>query len=43
MAIEYDSILGCWCLHYAGEVICLAAGSETAALAEGQAIVDSWQ
>ena len=43
MDIEYDSILGCYCLHYAGEVICLAADSLTAALAEGQAIVDTWQ
>lgn len=43
MDIEYDSILGCYCLHYAGEVICLAAQSLSTAQAEGQAIVDTWQ
>jgi hypothetical protein len=41
--IEYDSILGRWCLHYAGEIICLAADSLEAAEAEGQAVVDTWQ
>jgi len=43
MDIEYDSILGCYCLHYVGEVICLGAATLTAAEAEAQQIVDSWQ
>lgn len=40
--VEYDRILGCWCLHFAGEVICLGADSHLEALAESQVIVDNW-
>ena len=40
--VDYDGILGCYCLHYAGEVICLGAQTHSEALEEALGIVDQW-
>ena len=40
--VEYDSTLGCWCLHYAGEVVCLAADTHSQALEEAALVVEQW-
>jgi hypothetical protein len=40
--VEYDSVLGCYCLHFAGEVICLGAQTHSEALEEALGIVDQW-
>ena len=40
--VEYDSLLSCYCLHFAGEVVCLAAATHSEALEEALGIVDQW-
>jgi hypothetical protein len=40
--VEYDSALGCYCLHFAGEVICLGAQTHSEALEEALGVVDQW-
>lgn len=40
--VEYDSVLGCWCLHFAGEVICLGSDTHSEALEESANIVELW-
>ena len=40
--VEYDSILCCFTLHYAGEVICLAAATHSEALEEAAYTVETW-
>jgi hypothetical protein len=40
--VEYDAILGCYCLHFAGEVICLAAATHSEALDEAAVVVEQW-
>jgi hypothetical protein len=40
--IEYDSILGCYCLHYRGEVICLQSRTLRAADTEAEHIMAVW-
>lgn len=41
--VDWDGILNCWTLHYAGEIICLGASSEHEAKSEAQLIVDTWE
>ena len=40
--VEYDSVLGCYCLHFAGEVICLAAATHSEAVEEAAYVVEQW-
>ena len=40
--VEYDSVLGCYTLHFAGEIICLGAQTLTEARQEAEGIVESW-
>jgi len=40
--VDYDSILGCYCLHFAGEVICLGSNTRSEALEEAAVIVEQW-
>lgn len=40
--VDYDSTLGCFCLHWAGEVICLGAATHSEALEESANIVELW-
>ena len=40
--VEYDSVLGCYTLHFAGEVVCLAAASHSEAQEEALGIVTEW-
>jgi hypothetical protein len=40
--VEYDSVLGCYCLHFAGEVVCLGAATHSQALEEALGIVEEW-
>jgi hypothetical protein len=40
--VDYDAIIGCWCLHYDGEIICLGNDLYDDALAEAANIVDDW-
>ena len=41
--VDYDAVLGCFILHYAGEAICLGAENFKDAFYEAQIIVDDWQ
>ena len=41
--VEYDSVLGCYTLHFAGEIICLGSQTLTEAREESKLIVESWQ
>ena len=38
--VDYDSTLGCYCLHFAGEVICLGSNTRSEALEEAAVIVE---
>jgi hypothetical protein len=40
--VEYDSTLGCFCLHFAGEIICLGADTHSEALEEAAYTVETW-
>jgi len=40
--VEYDSVLGCYCLHFAGEIICLGADTQSEALEEAALVVEQW-
>jgi hypothetical protein len=40
--VEYDSVLGCYCLHFAGEVICLGAHTLAEAQEEAAYTVEQW-
>ncbi len=40
--VEYDSVLGCYCLHFAGEVVCLAAATHSEAQEEAAYTVEQW-
>jgi hypothetical protein len=40
--VEYDPVLSCWCLHFAGEVICLGADTHSEALEEAAYTVETW-
>jgi hypothetical protein len=40
--VEYDSVLGCFTLHFAGEIVCLGAQTHSEALEEALGIVDQW-
>ena len=40
--VEYDSVLGCYCLHFAGEIICLGSQTFEDAREEAQMIVEAW-
>ena len=40
--VDYDSILGCYCLHFAGEVICLGSATRSEALEEAAVVVEQW-
>jgi hypothetical protein len=40
--VEYDTVLGCYCLHYAGEIVCLAAATHSEAYEEALGIVTEW-
>lgn len=41
--IEYDEILGCFTLHYDGEIICLGAATHSEALEEAAYTVETWR
>jgi hypothetical protein len=40
--VDYDSTLGCFCLHFAGEVVCLGADTHSEALEEAAVVVEQW-
>lgn len=40
--VEYDSVLSCYCLHFAGEVVCLAAQTHSEAVDEAVYVVEQW-
>lgn len=41
--VEYDSTLGCYTLHWAGEIICLGSDSYSEALEEAAYTVETWE
>ena len=41
--IEYDSVLGCYTLHFAGEIICLGSATLTEAKEEAKLVMEAWQ
>ncbi len=40
--VEYDSVLGCFTLHFAGEIVCLASATHSEAVEEAAYVVDQW-
>ena len=40
--VEYDPVLGCFTLHYAGEIVCLGADTHSEALEEAAYTVEAW-
>ena len=40
--VEYDAVLGCYCLHFAGEIICLGADTLDDAKIEALSVVEAW-
>jgi len=40
--VEYDSVLGCYCLHYAGEIVCLGSETRNEAAEEASLVVEQW-
>ena len=40
--VEYDTVLGCFTLHFAGEVVCLGADTHSEALEEAAYVIEQW-
>jgi hypothetical protein len=40
--VEYDSVLGCYCLHFASEIVCLGAHTLAEAQEEAAYTVEQW-
>ena len=40
--VEWDGVLGCYCLHFAGEIICLGSQTLAEAREEANLIVEAW-
>ena len=41
--LEFDNRLNCYCLHFAGEIFCLGAGTLAEAQVEAKSIMDNWE